>query len=157
MGEQLFPKELLNRPLEEKHKYFETLTVSHPAFEEAYQELLDRICNGNKNAIILVFGPAGAGKTKLIEKVIEQLVKENQELYQKDRGLFPYLAVEAVPPDTGNFDWKDFYYRSLVAAKEELIDHKIDVENKISGKKVKDDAKAALRRSLEMFYFIGNL
>lgn len=149
MGEQLFPKELLNRPLEERHKYFESLTVSHPAFEEAYQDLMDRICNGSKNSIILVFGPTGAGKTKLIEKIKKQLLMDNIELYKNDRGLLPYLTVESVPPDSGNFDWKDFYYRSLVAAEEPLIDYKVDLEESNSGKKVKNDVRAALRRSLE--------
>lgn len=146
---QKFPKELLDKSLDERHEYFKKYTVSHPAFEVAYQDLIDRINNGSKNSIILVYGPAGAGKSKLIEKIQEKILTENIETYINNRGLLPLLAVEAVPPDTGSFDWKDFYYRCLEAANEPLIDYKIDVGEKKGSKKIKYDGKAALRRSLE--------
>ena len=146
-----FPEELLEQPLKVRHKYFEDYTISHPAFEVAFDNLIDRINNGSKNSIILVFGPSGAGKSKLIEKVQERLFEDNFELYQKDRGLIPILAIEAVPPDSGSFDWKDFYYRCLVEADETLIDYKIYINEKEGKKKLKNDAKAALRRSLENF------
>ncbi|MBT2685307.1 ATP-binding protein [Bacillus sp. ISL-37] len=146
---QLFPKELLNQVIGVRHEYFRNFTVSHPAFDEAYDDLIDRINNGSKNSIILVFGPAGAGKSKLIEKVQEKLLTDNIGFYQKNRGLLPILNVEAIPPDSGSFDWKDFYYRCLEAAEEPLIDYKMDVEIEVDSKKLKNDGKAALRRSLE--------
>lgn len=144
-----FPEELLKQPLEARHNYFKDYTVSHPAFELAFDDLIDRINNGSKNSIILAFGPAGAGKSKLITKVQERLIRDNFQTYQKDRGLLPILTIEAVPPDLGSFDWKDFYYRCLVEAEEILIDYKMDIDEKEGNKKLKNDGKAALRRSLE--------
>lgn len=150
MGLHGFPKELLNSSLVDRHEYFKKYTVSHPAFEEAFNYLLDRIYYGSKNSILLVCGPTGAGKSKLIEKVEERIIKDNLQLYQTNRGLIPVLVVESVPPDSGSFDWKDFYYRSLVAAEEELIDNKeAYIEDKDTGQLVKEDTKTALRRSLE--------
>ncbi|WP_019153579.1 ATP-binding protein [Robertmurraya massiliosenegalensis] len=146
---QQFPRELLEKSLSDRHEYFRKYTVSHPAFEEAYEGLLDRINNGSKNSIILVYGTSGVGKTKLIEKVQEKLIEDNIETYINNRGLFPTLTVEAVPPDSGSFDWKDFYYRCLVMAEEPLIDYKISIEEKVENRELKNDGKAALRRSLE--------
>lgn len=138
---QKFPEGLLGQPLEDRHRYFKDYTVSHPSFQKAFNALMDRIYNGSKNSIILTFGPAGAGKSKLINKVQERLIKDNFQKYQIERGLIPILAIEAVPPDQGSFDWKDFYYRCLVQADEILIDYKMDIAER--------DGKAALRRSLE--------
>ncbi|MBE4906943.1 ATP-binding protein [Bacillus luteolus] len=149
MMERLFPEELLNSTPAEKSNYFKMLTVSHPAFEEAYNDLLDRIYRGTENSIILVYGPTGAGKSTLIKKVKEKIIKDNLSVLDKDKGLIPYLAVESVPPDSGSFDWKDFYYRALIEANEQLIDYKILLENKNMDKKVKDENRSALRRSLE--------
>lgn len=73
-------------------------------------------------------------------------------MYQSNRGLIPVLAVESIPPDSGNFDWKDFYYRSLVEAEEPLIDYKevyLEIDKLEKNSKVKEDTKTALRRSLE--------
>jgi hypothetical protein len=144
-----FPEGLLGQPLEDRHRYFNDYTVSHPSFQKAFNDLIDRIYNGSKNSIILAFGPAGAGKSKLIKKVQERLIKDNFQKYQIDRGLLPILAIEAVPPDQGSFDWKDFYYRCLVQADEILIDYKMDIDEREGNKKLKNDGKAALRRSLE--------
>lgn len=150
MEEQLFPLELLGKPLEERKKYFQDITIPHPAFKSAYKGLLERINEGNKNSVILVYGPTGVGKSKLIEKVMEKIITDNMEILENDPGRLPFLYVEAIPPDVGSFDWKDFYYRSLESANEPLIDYKIFIERgEIPSENIRDKQRAALRRSLE--------
>ena len=38
----------------------------------------------------------------------------------------PVVGVEAVAPESRNFNWKDYYTRSLFALEEPLIDYKFD-------------------------------
>lgn len=112
--------------------------------KEAYEKIIDKLYNANSNSIILVYGPSGVGKFTLLAKVRQRIEKDYQEKMNDDCGFIPIVGIEAVPPDTGSFDWKDFYYRALVSLNEPLIDYKIDKQtNKSYG------TKAGLRRSLE--------
>ncbi|KZZ84850.1 AAA family ATPase [Bacillus sp. SJS] len=150
MTQYLFPERLLSETIEERKTYFKEYTAAHPAFEQAYNDLLDKIYNCTDNSVILVYGPTGAGKSKLIQKVNEKIYKDYLEQLKQDPGMFSTLMVEAIPPDSGNFDWKDFYYRALVEANEPAIDYKVNVEKYLSReKKVKEDSRAILKRSLE--------
>ena len=46
---------------------------------------------------------------------------------EKDAARVPVLAVEAIAPESGQFNWKDYYARALVALKKPLLDRKIMV------------------------------
>ncbi|HEY9829205.1 MAG TPA: TniB family NTP-binding protein, partial [Stenomitos sp.] len=73
-----------------------------------------------------------------------------------DRGRIPVVRVEAIAPESGNFNWKDYFTRSLIAMEEPLIDYKIDygergVHRNNQGKIVIEPKVSApnLRRALE--------
>ncbi|MFO1444578.1 AAA family ATPase [Bacillus sp. Bva_UNVM-123] len=148
-NDQYFPSELLEMDIESKIKYFEDYTVAHPALKKAYQQLMKNILVAKPNSFLLVYGPSGVGKSTLFHKLINDYYQKYENEMETDKGFIPIAGVEAVSPEDGRFDWRDFYYRSLVSMKEPLIDYKISrefTENKLIAK---SDTKAVLRRSLE--------
>lgn len=73
-----------------------------------------------------------------------------------DRGRMPVVGIEAVAPESRNFNWKDYYTRALIALEEPLIEHKIDygvrgVYRDIFGQIIIESkvVAPALRRALE--------
>lgn len=128
MSQETFPRELLSQPLGVKLAYFESKIVAHPALAEAYTSLLHAIRYPAGASLIFVYGPTGVGKTTLRRRVEKQLIEEALPSMEKDLGLVPIVAMEAVSPGSGNFNWKDYYRRALSALNEPLIDYKIDYQ-----------------------------
>jgi hypothetical protein len=67
------------------------------------------------------------GKTTLRLRSEQQLITEALPELEKDAARVPVLAVEAIAPESGQFNWKDYYARALVALNEPLLDRKITV------------------------------
>src|SRR5207253_7546330 len=55
----------------------------------------------------------------------------------------PVLAVEAIAPESGQFNWKDYYARALVALNEPLLDRKVMVNAAVNP----DAVRPTIRRS----------
>ncbi len=153
-----FPRELLAQPLKARLAYFKSKVVAHPRLKEAHQALLNAIHRPSGAALILVLGPTGVGKTTLRLRLEQQLIEEALPDLEKDRGRLPVVGVEAVAPESGNFNWKDYYTRALLALEEPLIDHKTGLDYGVRG--IRHDgggrlhvthavAAAELRRALE--------
>jgi hypothetical protein len=121
-----FPPELLKEPTAQRLAYFEAYTVKHPKLKEVYKALMRVIKEPAGGSLIFVYGPSGVGKTTLRLKVEQKLIEEALPSLERDRGRVPVVGVEAVAPDTRNFNWKDYYKRALKALEEPLIDHKFD-------------------------------
>ena len=125
--DQSFPPELLNQPSSARLAYFRALTIGHPSLLQVYDDLRRAIRDSAPGSIILVQGPAGVGKTTLLRKVEkdfrEQLLLELAE----DIERLPVVRIEAVAPESGNFNWKDYFRRLLIALEEpeSLIDRKV--------------------------------
>jgi hypothetical protein len=66
----------------------------------------------------------------------------------EDRGRIPVFYQEAIAPDSGNFDWIDFYERTLEDINEPLIEYKVDLDFHAKNKP-KERTKRALRKSVE--------
>ncbi|MFC5591558.1 AAA family ATPase [Sporosarcina soli] len=124
MGDQLFPTELLLKSANERISYFKNFTIAHPKLKSAFKEFEDNISVANKNEILLIFGPSGVGKSTLFNKIINHYNKIHKEDMIKDKGFVPIVGLEAIAPDDGRFDWKDFYIRSLGSLYEPLINQK---------------------------------
>ncbi len=43
-------------------------------------------------------------------------------------GHIPAIAMEAPSPDSGNFSWKDYFTRALIAADEPMLANKITTD-----------------------------
>ena len=122
----IFPLELLNRPVTERLAYFEAFTVAHPKLREVYEVLIRTISEPAGASFIFVYGASGVGKTTLRKRVEQKLLEKALPDLEQDRGRIPVVGVEAVAPESRNFNWKDYYTRSLLALEEPLIDYKFD-------------------------------
>ena len=122
-----FPPELLDKPAADRLAYFRDKVIAHPALLDVYQQLQTIIREPAGVSLVFVFGPTGVGKSTLCHR-LEQKVKE-QALPELDQhpGRIPIIRVEAVAPESGNFNWREFYYRALDACHEPLIGQKLDM------------------------------
>jgi energy-coupling factor transporter ATP-binding protein EcfA2 len=125
MSQENFPRELLNRPVSERLAYFRSYTVAHPLLKEADTALKRAIQEPAGGSLVFVVGPTGVGKTTLRLRVEQYLKEAFLPEAKEDVGRIPVVAVEAVAPDSGNFNWKDYYQRALRSLEEPLIRHKI--------------------------------
>jgi energy-coupling factor transporter ATP-binding protein EcfA2 len=128
---QGFPRELLDQPIAARRRYFETKVVAHQRLKDTYEALLHAIRYPAGKSLILVTGPTGVGKTTLLERTIKQLIEDAACDPTTTPGHIPAIAVEAASPDTGNFSWKDFFTRALIASDEPMLADKITYD--ISG------------------------
>ncbi|WP_445633955.1 ORC1/DEAH AAA+ ATPase domain-containing protein [Nostoc sp. DSM 114161] len=151
-----FPLELLTRPAPERLAYFENYTVGHPRLQEIAEILMRTIAEPAGASFIFVYGPSGVGKTTLRLRVEQKLTELALPKLESDRGRVPVVGVEAVAPESRNFNWKDYYTRALIALEEPLIDHKFDYGvrgiSRDNFGKINVESKVvapALRRALE--------
>ncbi|MBU0493748.1 MAG: ATP-binding protein [Chloroflexi bacterium] len=119
-----FPRELLAQSVDSRLAYFQSKVVAHPRLKEAHRALLHAIRQPSGAGLIFVFGPTGVGKTTLRLRVEQQLIAEALPDLAQDPGRVPVVGLEAVAPDSGNFNWKDYYTRALIALDEPLLAHK---------------------------------
>ena len=103
---------------------FESFTMAHPRLIEAKDELVQAIECSAPGSLILVLGPTGVGKTTLLRKVQQCLAERLAPQLESEAGQFPFVSVEAIAPDNGNFNWRDHFRRMLLQMQEPLIDYK---------------------------------
>ena len=72
--------------LEGRLAYFQSFTVAHPHLVAAKDALIAGIRQSEPNAIVMVFGPTGVGKTTLRMKTEQILIEELRAQLESDRG-----------------------------------------------------------------------
>ena len=122
---QGFPRELLSEPTTRRLRYFETKVVAHQRLKEVHASLLHAIQHPAGASLILVCGPTGVGKTTLRQRIERQFLEDAMTDPSLLPGHIPVVAMEAASPDSGNFHWKDYYTRALLALDEPFIADKI--------------------------------
>jgi AAA domain len=120
-----FPSDLLTASAADKINYFRNFTVVHRLLKQAYEDFLDAVNNPGGASLILLLGPTGVRKTTLLAQVMKIIFEQNQALMIQDRAYLPIAGVEARSPDSGSFDWKDYYKSVLIAVSEPFADYKI--------------------------------
>jgi Cdc6-like AAA superfamily ATPase len=123
-----FPRELLMQPIGTRLHYFETKVVAHQRLKEVHAALLHAIRHPAGASLIFVFGPTGVGKTTLRQRIEKQLLEDAADDQTTNPGHIPVIALEAASPDSGNFSWKDYYTRALIALDEPMLEEKITYE-----------------------------
>ena len=121
-----FPRELLEQPKEARLAYFLAKVVAHPRLKEVHLALMNAIRQPNGVLLILVLGPTGVGKTTLRLRIEKQLWEEAMPELEQDQGRVPVVGIEAIAPESGNFHWRDYYARLLLALDEPLVKYKND-------------------------------
>src|SRR2546428_13906009 len=104
-----FPRMLLKQPASERDQYFRSYTVAHPNLKEANEELANAIREAIPGSLIFVCGPSGVGKTTLRLRTEQRITNELLTELNSDPGRLAVVGIEAISPDIGNFDWKQFY------------------------------------------------
>ena len=113
-----FPRELLMQPPAEGLAYFAAKVVAHPRLVDAHRAVHDVLRQPTATSLIVLYGPTGVGKTTLRLRLEQQLITEAMPALEKDTARVPVLAVEAIAPESGQFNWKDYYTRALIALDE---------------------------------------
>jgi energy-coupling factor transporter ATP-binding protein EcfA2 len=129
-----FPRHLLKRPEEERLAYFRDHTAAHAVLREVDDALMSAIEQPSGASLIFVFGPTGVGKTTLLLHIQKRLIEASQRDHQEDKSRIPVASMEAVAPENGNFNWKEYYQRALMAVSEPLADRKVDYLARITRK-----------------------
>lgn len=122
---QGFPRALTSQPVEARRHYFETKLVAHHHLKQVYEALLHAVRYPAGTSLIWVVGPTGVGKTTLLQRLVKQLIEDAARDPATTPGHLPAMLMEAVSPDTGNFSWKDYFTRALIAADEPMVTDKV--------------------------------
>jgi len=120
-----FPSALLSQPIAARRHYFETKVVAHQRLKQVYEELLHAIRYPAGTSLIFVTGPTGVGKTTLLGRIVKQVIEDAACDPTTTTGHIPVVAMEAPSPEAGNFSWKDYVTRALIALDEPMMASKI--------------------------------
>lgn len=114
-----------NVSIQNELEKFKNLRILHPKMENLVIKLRELIEQPGGNEIIILMGPSGVGKSTLIEELNKKIIECSIKELEENKSKLPLVTVELVSPDSGFFNWKDFYIRTLEAMNEPLIHNKI--------------------------------
>jgi hypothetical protein len=124
----LFPRELLEKPRRERVNFFREKIIGHPNIKSVREEILCAVEDSAPGSIIICTGPAGVGKTTVMEDVKKAITKLRRVELERDPGRLAVASLRLKSPQTGNFDFKKHFFKPLLVSMEEpLVDKKIDM------------------------------
>ncbi len=94
----------MSRSWRTKLQDFQGFTLAHPKLVDTKNKLMVAIQDSPPNSLVMVVGPTGVGKTTLVAKIEQILTQTLVSVLQADRGRIPVVSVEAVAPESGNFN-----------------------------------------------------
>jgi len=121
-----FPPALLAQPPAARLAYFTTKVIAHPHLKAVHDAVMQAIQQPSGAALLFVVGPTGVGKTTLRRRIEQQLISDFLPTLSEHPARIPVVGVEALAPESGSFNWKDYYIRLLRALHEPLIGEKLD-------------------------------
>lgn len=95
---------------------FKAVIVKHAHLQEADDQLSLWVEEHTDATHVLLCGPGGVGKSKMLHVVAERLKDE-----EPDRFAVPVLFLEPTPPDQGPYLRLDYYWQIVDALKEHLL------------------------------------
>lgn len=140
---------------------FKRQSIKHARLVDCYQQLQQIHMKPDGERVILLVGPTGVGKSKLLERIHNDCQMHYAVEMDQDTGFIPSLFMKLPSPTprlTGrsDFDWKDTFIRLLESGNEVLIRRKVIPKAKIEldGEIITDVHSlvgSELRRSIEKF------
>jgi len=156
MTQTAFPEELLTKPTAKRLAYFKACTIAHPRLQAADQALRNAIDEPTGELIVFLYGPTGVGKTTVLGRCKQQLIEERRKEMKRDPGWMPIVGMEAMSPERGDFNWRDYYIDALRAFDEPLINRKVGAPEISAGSRNASqyilrriDGRSVLRAALE--------
>ena len=129
---QHFPRDLLNKPIADRIKYFDSCKIQHAMLEDVSKKMEQALHSHASPKIILIAGPTGVGKTTLASTLHNRIFDQYADQMERERDFVPILKVNAIAPNGASFNWKDFYIRVLGVADEPLIERKVHTRRQLS-------------------------
>ncbi len=95
---------------------FKSVTVKHAHLTRVDDQLSLWVEEHTDATHVLLCGPGGVGKSKVLSVVTERFKEE-----EPDRFVVPILLLEPIPPDLGPYLRLDYYWQIIDALKEHLL------------------------------------
>jgi len=95
---------------------FKGVTVKHTYLSEVDDQLSLWVEEHADATHVLLCGPGGVGKSKVLSVVAERFLRE-----ESDRFVVPVLLLEPIPSDLGPYLRVDYYWQIVEALKEHLL------------------------------------
>src|SRR5712691_7537967 len=95
---------------------FKVVTVKHAHLQEVDEEMSLIVEEHTDATHVLLCGPGGVGKSKVLEVVAERF--KGEEL---DRFVVPILRLEPIPSDLGPYLRLDYYRQIINALKDHIL------------------------------------
>lgn len=124
----MFPRTLLEKSSDERLNYFLSFRLAHPRLLEATDRVMRTIEEPAGASFIFIYGPTGIGKTTLRKKVEQSLKDQALPILEIDRCHIPVVSIEALGTESTQFNWKEYFTRSLKALEEPLIEYKVNYD-----------------------------
>lgn len=102
------------------------ITLMHRNFESVFTDILSATQHGRKDEIVCVIGPAGIGKSTMLNYLSGYLVKQQAAGWKDD--YFPPIIVEAPSRVKGEFPWRAFLEEILEKLGEINVDSALDLD-----------------------------
>jgi len=133
---------------------FKSKQIRHALLDQTLADIKRLVDYPHDESVVVLVGPSGVGKSLVIKALERHLLAKYAAQIADDAGFIPFLSVKLNAPLDGNFNWKDFFIRTLIGGGDVLLDRK-----RISGFEAQLDGHAVsavgslvreeLRRSLE--------
>lgn len=94
---------------------FRAKTIAHPRLKAALAEIVDHLVNPGATKLLLVVGPSGVGKSRLLLEVFRELTDNDpmQRFLAANPASIPALLIQAKPAEAVSFSFNDFFVRAL--------------------------------------------
>ena len=115
MTKTAFPQELLAKSTAKRLAYFKACTIAHPRLQAADQALRNAIEEPAGELLVFLYGPTGVGKTTVLGRCKQQVIDAQRKEMERDQGWMPIVGMEAMSPERGDFNWRDYYIDALRA------------------------------------------
>lgn len=130
----LVPALIWQVSIAEKEAYFDSVVTNHSKMKSTFAQIYEASSVFESQRLILLLGPAGVGKTALLELLIAQIFSQRREKIANDRLCVPGLFVELEPPVKGKFSFVPFYREALGLMNAAAIDKTLPISRKTPGR-----------------------